>query len=167
MNKRIANKIHTGHARYEDSYTEAQLAEAQRVSWRHGPLGYTERVMNRMVDRFPRDDANPHGDRTSMGFQRAVVKEWRALRPFLVARCNQSRIADKPWDSIKMGDASAPEEIARNRDDEENWPGIAEFAWGSLCYFSDRWCASRVGRMDTFVRVLEAEIRMEELNHDV
>ena len=82
------------------------------------------------------------------------------MRPYLVARCKQSRIADTPWDSIEMGDASAVDEIVRNRDNPEGF-SLAEFAWGSLCYFSDRWCASRVGRMDFFVRVLEAEMLYE------
>lgn len=85
-----------------------------------------------------------------------LVAAWRAHRPFLwrAIRGGQrhrdgSRI---PGETIEEGRAVGDREVAGWVVRGEN---PAEAVLYSLDYFSDRWCISRIGRMDAYMEALD------------
>ena len=167
MNKRVAKKIDRGPQSivrvynggrerwYWDKYNPTQRAEAGQVYDRHSPMGYTDKLI-RYVGTLPTDKAC-----------QVLVARWPELRRIVLKETWGKQ--PTPHEDLAFATAvSGPEELQRLRE-EQNSPAPAEMGDGwpltlqgfvvdTLSYFSDRWCWSRVGRMDVFMAALAQEM---------
>ena len=87
----------------------------------------------------------------------ALVEAWAALRPFVWRKVRGGR-----WEWRRHGWPLAGESVAEGRVVGENevrrvaerGAPLFEVVVDTLHYFSDRWCVSRVGRMDALVEAV-------------
>ena len=153
MNKRIAKKIDCGPQSilrvidgerwYWDKYNRTKRKTAQQVYDRHCPMGYTDRLI-RYAGTLPTDEARD-----------VLIARWPELRRIVLKETWGKQ--PTPQEDLKSGTDGGPVELERFRNAPDSGT-VQEFVIDSLSYFSDRWCWSRVGRMDVFIAALAQEV---------
>lgn len=91
-----------------------------------------------------------------------LVSLWDANRPFIwhAIRGGQWSWRSKPrhqipGETIEYGRGVGEQEIAKVT---QKGGDLSDFVVGSLAYFADRWCVSRMGRMDAMIDCLRASL---------
>lgn len=161
MNRRIAKKILSVRAsgwrwrRWREGYGPDDPSRigrrAQDYLDRHEN---TYKKTRRVVRRFW--SASQSASEPDPAVVEELVAAWDALRPYLWHRFRGARwqwrvrpLTPIPGESIEEGRVVGEREIRDLL--EQGDESVFGFVVGTLAYCSDRWCVSRIGRMDAMI----------------
>lgn len=139
MNKRIAKKIRAHSERYPWRIHEAAQGYLDRR--RGTPYKRTLRIV-REIGRGPHDAEQIE----------RLVTLWDEHRPYI-----WHAIRGMQWFSRKLVDPIKHGHTLGLRDIDGSAEPLSELIIKDLCYYSDRWCVWRFGRIDVMIEHLRQE----------